>query len=176
MNTTAIHPAGRARTGLGQRALALLIVISGALACTVATTAVAPEAANAACASTLTGTWRNIDANTRSIARVDLTMATCGDTVQCDADTGQCHRTQTTYRIRVFGKCHPTDCDWGERTTVDAGGGWQQATYQYAWATKQVWVKTYQFYGRTYLRVWVNTDFTPADGRQDYVSDEWMLR
>lgn len=83
----------------------------------------------------------------------------------CDADTGQCTRSQTTYRLQAFGKCHATDCDWGTRTTADMGGGWQRAVYQHAWATNYVWVKTYQYYGRTYLRVWANTDFTAADGR-----------
>lgn len=37
-------------------------------------------------------------------------------------------------------------------------------------------MKTYPRYGRTYLRVYVFTDFTPADGRKDYSSDEWMLK
>lgn len=41
---------------------------------------------------------------------------------------------------------------------------------------KSVWVKPYQYYGKTYLRVWVHTDFTPADGRQDYTTDVWMLK
>jgi hypothetical protein len=27
----------------------------------------------------------------------------------------------------------------------------------------------------TYLRVWVNNDFTAADGRTDDITDEWFL-
>jgi hypothetical protein len=32
------------------------------------------------------------------------------------------------------------------------------------------------YHGRTYLRVWVKTDFTAADGREDYITDVWMLK
>jgi hypothetical protein len=39
-----------------------------------------------------------------------------------------------------------------------------------------VWVKTYVYSGITYLRVYVWTDFTAADGRTDYAIDEWMLK
>ena len=157
-------------------AAVLLIVMSGALAVTTASTIAVPDIANATCSGGLDGKWRNIDASTRSMTRVDLTMRTCGDTTACDAETGQCTHSQTTYMLRAYGKCHPTDCDWGARITTSMGGEWHRAIYQHSWATKYVWVKSYQYSGRTYLRVWVFTDFTPADGRQDYTSDVWMLR
>ena len=174
MNSIATARAGW--TTAAHIAIALLVVATTALAITATTAAVAPGTANALCADTMVGTWRNINASTRSVTRVDLAMRTCGDQVFCDVETGQCTSTETTYQIRVYGKCHPTDCYWGERNTVEASNGWQRTAYQYAWAIKHVWVKTYHHYGRTYLRVWVNTDFTPADGRQDYISDEWMLK
>jgi hypothetical protein len=146
--------------------VAVLLVAAGGLAITGATALVAPAPAHALCSNQLEGTWRNIDPNTRAMTRVDLRMYTCGDTPG----------TQTTYRLRAFGKCHPTDCDWGERITTYMGDNWQRAVYQHSWATKYVWVKPYVFSGRTYLRVWVYTDFTPADGRADYTTDEWMLK
>ncbi len=45
--------------------------------------------------SDLTGDWVNIDPATRGITRINVTRA------------------GTQHRIRVFGKCRPTDCDWG---------------------------------------------------------------
>jgi hypothetical protein len=154
----------------------MLMALAGAIAITTASSVVAPSIANATCGATLDGTWRNINASTPSITRVDLQLRSCGDQVLCDAETGQCWGTQTSYALRAFGKCHPTDCDWGIRYTTSMSDGWHRAIYQYSWATKSVWVKAYQYYGRTYLRVWVYTDFTAADGRTDYITDEWMLR
>jgi hypothetical protein len=129
----------------------------------------------AACSSAMEGTWRNINPNTPGITRVDLTVAGCGDADFCDVETGICTTQPTTYTIGVYGKCHPTDCDWGARTTTDMGGSWHRAIYRQAWATDYVWVKAYDYHGRTRLRVRVHTDFTDADGRTDYTSDERML-
>jgi hypothetical protein len=122
----------------------------------------------------LTGDWHNIDPATRSTTRVVVGFA-CGDTVHCDTN-GNCSGGESYFTMRPFGKCHPTDCDWGTRRSQTMTDGWQRAIYPNSWATKYVWVKTYQYYGLTYLRVWVNTDFTPADGRTDYITDEWMLK
>jgi hypothetical protein len=54
--------------------------------------------------------------------------------------------------------------------------GWILATYAKSWATKYVWLKTYSFGGVVHLRVYVRTDFTDADGRTDYTTDEWFVR
>ena len=123
---------------------------------------------------TMTGDWRNIDASTRSTTRVVVGFH-CGDQVLCDSN-GNCTGGQSYFTLRTYGKCHPTDCDWGIRRASAMADGWQRATYTHSWATKHVWVKTYQFHGRTYLRVYVQTDFTAADGRTDYTTDEWMLK
>ena len=56
------------------------------------------------------------------------------------------------------------------------GGGWIRSIYNFGFKTSHVWLKTYNYWGLTYLRVWVHNDFTPADGRTDYTTDEWMLR
>ena len=69
----------------------------------------------------------------------------------------------------------PTAIGGGRRTYAE-NGGWESATYKYSWATKNVGVKPYQYSGRTYLRVRVHTDFTPADGRQNYTTDVWVLK
>jgi hypothetical protein len=78
--------------------------------------------------------------------------------------------------VYAWGKCHPTDCYWGARTATYQSGGWIRAIYNFGFKTSYVWLKTYQYYGLTYLRVYVFNDFTAADGRTDYTTDEWMLK
>jgi hypothetical protein len=129
-----------------------------------------PTAKAALCGPTMTGDWRNIDPNTRSMTRAVVDY-TCNDVVLCDI-FGHCSGGDSYYSMHVFGKCHPTDCDWGRLRATDMGGGWIKSTYNFGFATDHVWLKTYQYYGLTYLRVWVYTDFTAADGRTDYTSDE----
>jgi len=143
----------------------------------VATLAVAPSGnASALCAaSPIQGNWHNTDATTRSMTRVDISQ-NCDDVRHCDADTGICTGgTGSSFTISAYGKCHPTDCAWGTRNLTDAGTGWYRAVYGFGFKTSSVWVKTYSYYGLTYLRVWVYNDFTPADGRADYTTDEWFL-
>jgi len=159
------HSKKRSRTILSMAAaLSLTAVTSLGLA--TAGTTLAAEPAYALCSGTspATGDWHNIDPNTRSITRAIVDWG-CPD--QPGLAAGY---------VRLFGKCHPTDCDWGVRRTYAENGGWESATYRYSWSTKYVWIRPYSFHGLTYLRVWVHTDFTPADGRTDYTTDEWMLK
>jgi hypothetical protein len=39
-----------------------------------------------------------------------------------------------------------------------------------------VWVRPYEFYGLRYLRVNTTHDFSAADGRTDFTTDQWFLR
>ena len=55
------------------------------------------------------GKWTNTDPNTRSLTRIDLRF-TCQDQVH----NGQPYPPGPPWHVHVFGKCHPTDCDWGE--------------------------------------------------------------
>ena len=131
--------------------------------------------ANASCAAQpMAGDWRNTNSGTRSITRV-IVGFNCGDVRLCDTN-GSCTGGESYFTVRPFGKCHPTDCDWGTKRTQPMSDGWQRATYPRSWATTYVWVKSYTYYGRLYLRVYTRTDFTAADGRTDYSSDEWMLK
>ena len=132
--------------------------------------------ASASCAaSPLAQPWHNIDSATRAITRVEITQS-CDDVRRCDAATGICTGgTGSRLDIRTYGKCHPTDCAWGSRTLTAATDSWYLTSYAFGFKTSTVWVKTYSFYGLTYLRVWVYNDFTPADGRADYTTDEWFL-
>lgn len=159
-----------------QRQLArLLAALFVAAATVVGVGLVTAAPAQALCASQpMTGSWHNIDASTRSITRTVVGF-NCGDVVLCDSN-GNCSGGQSYFTVHAYGKCPPTDCDWGVRRAYPMSDGWQRATYTSSYATRYFWVKTYAYYGRTYLRVYVNTDFTAADGRTDYVSDEWMLK
>lgn len=151
----------------------LFVLVLGVVAAGIMNVA-APRTASALCSRpAMVGTWRNINPDTRSITRVDIDFV-CGDQVLCDTE-GHCTGGESYYTLHPYGKCHPTDCDWGSRRAESRSGGWQRATFVKSYKTSYVWVKTYEYYGRTYLRVYTWTDFTAADGRTDYSTDEWML-
>ena len=133
----------------------------------------APIAHAASCYAPMTGDWRNIT-TTNSMTRVVVDF-TCNDVILCDIN-GHCTGGDSYYAMRPFGKCSPTDCNWGRLRAYDMGDGWIRSIYNFGFKTSHVWLKTYDYYGLTYLRVWVFNDFTAADGRTDYTTDEWMLR
>ncbi len=155
--------------------LVIPLLLLPAVGSAIATSASPAGSASALCIeSPLAGDWRNVDAATRSITRVVVTQD-CDDVRMCPVGGPCTGGTGASFEIATYGKCHPTDCAWGTVPAVDAGGGWLQATYSFGFMTSHIWVKTYAYYGLTYLRVWVYNDFTPADGRADYTSDEWFL-
>ncbi len=133
-----------------------------------------PTARASSCSAPLAGDWRNINANTNAMTRALVSFA-CNDVVLCDLD-GNCSGGDSYYSMQMFGKCHPTDCEWGRVRAQFMADGWIRGTYAFGFKTSHVWLKTYQYWGRTYLRVWVNNDFSATDGRADYVTDEWFLR
>ena len=133
-----------------------------------------PVAKASLCSAPMAGDWHNINPNTSAMTRAVVDF-TCNDVVFCPV--GQpCTIPESFYSMRMFGQCHPTDCNWGRLRAYDMGDGWIRSIYSFGFKTSHVWLKTYNFYGLTYLRVWVHNDFTPADGRADYTTDEWMLR
>lgn len=136
--------------------------------------ATAPSAQALCLAQPLHGNWHNTNSATRAMTRVDIGFH-CGDTIVCD-ETGRCTGGESYFTLRPYGKCHPTDCDWGVRRSENMGDGWERAIYNFGFKTSHVWVKTYERGGSTQLRVWVYHDFTAADGRTDYVTDEWMVK
>jgi hypothetical protein len=108
-----------------------------------------------------TGLWVNGDPNTRSITRVQI------------LGTG------STFSIQVWGKCEPTDCDWGiQKATIDQKAAvdletpftltWNQ---DFAARTQRL---TFLSDGR--LRVTTNTHFTDKSGRADYNSTEYFQK
>jgi hypothetical protein len=126
------------------------------------------------CSAPLVGDWHNINASTNAMTRA-LVSFTCSDVILCDT-TGHCTGGDSYYSTQMFGKCSPTDCNWGRVRAYPQTDGWIKSTYNFGFKTSSVWLKTYSYYGLTYLRVWVYNDFTPSDGRTDYTTDEWFLR
>jgi hypothetical protein len=140
-----------------------------------AKTSRAPIAHAALCSTPpMAGNWRNINSSTSAMTRVVVDF-TCNDVILCPIG-GPCTGGDSYYSMHPFGKCSPTDCDWGRLRAYDMGDGWIRSIYNFGFKTSYIWLKTYSYYGLTYLRVWVYNDFTPADGRTDYTTDEWMLR
>ena len=169
--TTLTNP-GRTFYAHGLRMLFLAVIVI------VASTAVALGSAAPAQALCVTpteqGDWHNIDANTNSITRAVVTF-NCSDQVLCDTD-GHCTGGDSTFAVNLYGKCQPTDCDWGTVNASDQGDGWLLATYDFGFKTSYVWLKTYPYYGLNYLRVYTDNRFAPGDGRANYTTDEWFLQ
>ncbi len=74
------------------------------------TTVNAPAFAGSA--STMVGTWVNVDRNTRGITKVIIT------------ESGN------QYEIQVFGSCSPTDCDWGKSALTTYGDNVGDVTHK----------------------------------------------
>lgn len=157
-----------------KRILHTLVALAMLAAVSVGVGVVTAAPAAALCApSQLDGTWYNINANTRAITKTKV--ETCQPVTVCNGSICTTRYDAGTF-ISVYGKCHPTDCAWGRKQTQDMGDGWIRAIYSFGFKTSYVWAKNYTYYGQTYLRVYVFNDFTPADGRADYVTDEWFLK
>lgn len=158
------------RRSLARCVMATLLVLGSCAVLTLGTS----TPASALCASSnLTGDWHNIDAGSRSMTRI--IVETCQPVVTCNGDICQIAHDSGTFTT-PFGSCHPTDCNWGRRQASHEADGWIRTVYPFGFKTSHVWAKTYQYYGLTYLRLWVYNDFTPADGRADYTTDQWFLK
>lgn len=129
-----------------------------------------PESANALCAQQPEeGVWRNADPNTRSITRVDLRFV-CQDQIL----NGEPYPPGPPWYMHLFGKCHPTDCDWGEVGAQRLGSGHIYTVYRQGFATRYVYAKMSQ-YRPGQLWVYIYTDFADP-GRADYTSQDWFVR
>lgn len=164
------------RTTTAPRTLThLLVLLALAFGFTSVAVTAAAQPAEASCvASQFQGSWRNINANTNAMTRVDVSF-TCNDVILCD-QYGNCTGGGPGHKMSAWGRCHPTDCSWGTRTAPEVSGGWLRSTYNFGFKTSTVWLKIYVYSGIRYLRVYVNNDFSAADGRTDYVTDEWMRK
>jgi hypothetical protein len=112
------------------------------------------------------GRWVNVNPNTRSITRLSVRFV-CQDQIL----NGVPHPPGSPFYLHLYGKCHPTDCDWLERGATRSSGGWIRSTIDHGFAIRYVWVK---WTAGDRLRVYIYTHF--RDNRSDYTSDELFRR
>jgi hypothetical protein len=118
------------------------------------------------------GNWVNADPNTNSITKAQLrdcqSVTTCnGDICSITYDAG--------WTIRLFGKCSPTDCDWGWTPgALRLSTGQIPGTYNQGFAKRYVWAAMSQ-YRPGQLWIAVRTDFTDPN-RADYETQNWFVR
>jgi hypothetical protein len=112
------------------------------------------------------GQWVNTNPNTRSITRINVRFV-CQDQIV----NGTPYPPGPPYYLRLFGKCHPTDCHLGEHGAYQFGGNGIYAFIDHGFATRFVSVTEYS---RDGLHVRIYTNF--RDNRPDYTSDETFRR
>jgi hypothetical protein len=123
-----------------------------ALAMATAVTAMAGAPAFAGPASTMVGTWV-ADSSSNGITRLVI------------AETGN------TYEVHGFGKCSPTDCDWGKKPMTTYGSSVSDATHQVGTATYTPgFAETTLTMEQSGSQMVVHsfTRFTDNSGRQNY--------
>ena len=117
------------------------------------------------------GRWRNVDAATRGMTRIEL--RSCLPVTTCDGDV--CTTTHDVgWSMRVFGKCHPTDCAWGRIPARRLANGKVYGVYNHGFAKRYVWAR---MSGGRPGQLWVfyRVDFVdPA--RADYSAHEYFRR
>ncbi|WP_424363194.1 hypothetical protein [Methylocystis parvus] len=114
------------------------------------------NAAFALCAtSPMSGDWVSVNGATRGLTRAEVDVGCC-DQVQNGRPV--CSPPDS---VRLFGKCHPTDCDWGVRTGAFQTADGLRLTYRQSFATRTVRINSL---ANGNLRVRVFTDF--ADPRR----------
>lgn len=122
------------------------------------------------------GTWVNPDVNTSGITKAIFAEECRDDTVvNCNGDI--CSITQgvkLVYTAKLWGKCSPTDCAWGQVDGVYTSAKWLRFSYDQGFAKRTVWGQIWSG-GNNWLRLIVDTDFVDPT-RADYRLDTWMAR
>lgn len=112
-----------------------------ALAIAVAGFAFSGERADASCVTPdiRDGLYENVDPNTRSITTISLEFV-CGTSYRDNGDgTGTIiHGGDIHWNLRLWGSCHPTDCDWGTVRGESDTVGRILAAYDQGFATRSV--------------------------------------
>lgn len=111
------------------------------------------------------GSWVNVSSNTRSITRIQLRF-TCQDQVV----NGQPNPPGPAWHVHVFGKCHPSDCDWGEIGAQRLNNGQIFAVYNQGFA-KRFLTAQMSPQQPSRLQVIVRTDFVDPN-RRDYNTND----
>lgn len=115
------------------------------------------------------GSWVNADPQTQSLTRIQLRF-TCQDQIL----NGQPYPPGPPWHVHVWGRCTPTDCDWGEVGAQRLTSDHIFTTYDQGFARRYVYARMSQ-YRPGQLWVWTYTDFTDP-GRPDYDVHNWFVR
>lgn len=116
------------------------------------------------------GRYVNVDPNTRSITTAELTFV-CGARYVDNGDgTGAViHGGDPHWRVRLWGSCHPTDCDWGETRGASPVSGRITASYDQGFARRAISIA--EISGDR-IRLVVSSDYT--DDRESRSWTEYM--
>jgi hypothetical protein len=104
----------------------------------------------------LTSAWRNINPS-GNITRIDV------------------HIDQGRVVVHTWGRCLPTDCDWGEVSTPisDGDDGVLALTWNAGYALRDMECR---LLGDGRLESWTHTHFLDNSGRADYESVEYLSK
>jgi len=108
-------------------------------------------------ANDFVGYWINDDITTNTLTKIFISIS--GDNLIAEA----------------FGKCLPTDCDWGTTTTKtsNASDGVIELTWVFSFATNNLTIKLIE---KNHAEVISKTHFTDNSGRQDYEIKETFTK
>jgi hypothetical protein len=139
--------------------VAALISVFGAAA--------VPSVAQALCAqSPMAGEWVSVNGATRGLTRAEIQVGCCDQVLN---GVPVCSPPDS---VRLFGRCHPSDCDWGTVSgrLQSQNGRSLLAVYNQGFARRTVRIDNL---ANGNLRVRVFTDFADP-GRRDYNMTEIM--
>ena len=153
----------------------LTVLAVGAVGATMMLLAANPDRALALCSSQHPaeyGVWNNADPSARGIARIEL--RDCQPISVCSGDF--CSTTYDAgWTMHVYGKCSPTNCDWGwSAARYRLSSGQIYGFYDQGFAKRYVYAKMSQ-YRPGQLWVYWRTDFVDPN-RPDYDLQEWFVR
>jgi hypothetical protein len=160
---------GGTRFSAGRRlVIALLVVVVSA---TAALTVGAGRADALCVAAKEEGSWVNTNTANPAISRIVLQA--CQPVTTCDGDI--CTTTHDVgWAMRVYGKCSPTDCDWGRVSASKLSDGRVKGFYDQGFAKRYVYARMSQYRPGQLWLFW-RTDFT-APSRPDYTKQEWFRK
>lgn len=114
--------------------------------------------------SPMSGDWVSVNGATRGVTRAEVEVGCCD---QLQNGRRVCSPPDS---VRLFGKCHPSNCDWGARTGAFQTQNGMRLTYNQGFATRAVRLDSL---ANGNLRVRVFTNFTDPR-RADYSMTEIM--
>ena len=111
------------------------------------------------------GNWV-VQGTTEGITRVTIRL-NCQDQIL----NGEPYPPGPPWYVHLWGKCEPTDCDWGEIGATRLSTGQIYAVYDQGFAKRYVYTQITPD-GKS-LWLYVHTHFTDP-GRPDYTLEEWF--